>query len=200
MSIKKAILHLSKDKYFKPIIKNHSKPILKKGDDYFAALVRSIIYQQLSTKAADSIKKKFLGLFGEKGLNAKALLRLSDMQFRSAGISGQKTKYLRDLALKFEDGTVNPAEFSKMSDEEIRQHLISVKGIGRWTADMFLIFTLNRLDVMPVGDLAIQKGFKSIFKLKKLPDDKKMFKLSKNWEPFRSVASLYLWKVADSDK
>lgn len=199
-NIKKAILHLKKEKILKELIKNHSIPVLNKGDDYFVSLVRSIIYQQLSGKAAGTILGRFKNLFKRKKLDAKGILKLKDEHFKSAGISGQKMKYLRDLSSKFLDKKIDLNNFDKMKDEEIREHLILVKGIGRWTADMFLIFTLNRLDVMPTGDLAIQKGFKDIFKLKKIPDDKKMLRLSKNWAPYRTIASLYLWKLADNSK
>ncbi len=199
-NIDKALRHLRKDKNLSKLIKEFPKPVLTLGNDYFKSLTRSIIYQQLSGKAAGSIEKKFLAVFGKKKLEPKAVLKLTDVEFKSAGISAQKMKYLRDLSAKFLDGTVDPKHFAKMSDDEIRKHLVSVKGIGVWTADMFLMFTLNRLDVLPTGDLGIQKGFKIVFNMKKLPDPKKMQKIAKDWEPFRTVASLYLWKVADKYK
>lgn len=199
-SIEKALKHLRKDENLAKIIKEFPKPVLSVGNDYFKSLTRSIIYQQLSGLAAGSIERKFLALFGKKKLSPKLVLALSDTQFKSAGVSSQKMKYLRDLSEKYLDGTVDPKHFHTMSDEEIRNHLVKVKGIGVWTADMFLIFTLNRLNVLPTGDLGIQKGFKIVYKMKKLPDAKKMLKLSKDWEPFRTVASLYLWKVADKYK
>ena len=198
-NINKALLHLKKDKSLVKIIKQFPKPSLESGRGYFEALSESIIYQQLSGKAAGTIERRFKALFRGK-MTPRRVLNLKDIQFRGVGISGQKMKYLRDLSVKFLDGTVNPSGFGKMTDEEIRQHLISVKGIGRWTADMFLIFTLNRLDVLPTGDLGIQKGFKKVFNLKKLPDAQKMQKLAKTWRPYCTVASLYLWKVADAEK
>lgn len=199
-SIESALKHLKKDKNIAELIKEFPKPVLNVGNNYFKSLTRSIIYQQLSGKAAGSIEKKFLALFGKKKMKPEMVLELSDAQFKSAGVSAQKMKYLRDLADKFLDKTVDPKNFHKMSDQEIREHLVSVKGIGVWTADMFLMFTLNRLDVLPTGDLGIQKGFKIVYKMKKLPDSKKMQKIAKEWEPFRTVASLYLWKVADKHK
>jgi len=198
-NINKALLHLKKDKSLVKVIKQFPKPSLELGSNYFGALSESIIYQQLSGKAAGTIERRFKALFKGK-MTPKKVLNLKDIQFKGVGISGQKMKYLRDLSIKFLDGTVNPSGFGKMTDEDIRQHLISVKGIGRWTADMFLIFTLNRPDVLPTGDLGIQKGFKKVFNLKKLPDAQKMQKLAKIWKPYCTIASLYLWKVADKEK
>ena len=106
--------------------------------------------------------------------------------------------YLKDLALKFLNGTVSPANFHQMTDEAIRKHLIAVKGIGRWTADMFLMFVLHRPDVLPTGDLGIKKSFQKIFNIKKLPNIKKMEKLAEDWRPYRTVASWYLWKAIDT--
>jgi len=192
--------HLRKDARMRKVLKlkleARSRPT-----EPFQSLVRSIIYQQISGKAAAAITKKFLALFpGEKFPTPAQVLKLKDAQFKKAGISPQKRGYLRDLALRFTDGTIEPAKFSKMTDEEIREHLIRVKGIGRWTADMFLMFTLYRPDVLPTGDLAIQKGFQRVFNLRKLPDVKKMEKLAKLWSPHRTVASLYLWRVMDGDE
>ncbi|KND52156.1 MAG: DNA-3-methyladenine glycosylase II [Parcubacteria bacterium C7867-003] len=198
--MEEAIKHLKKDKDLVKIIKEFPAPVLKKGTKYFSALVRSIIYQQLSGKSAQSIENKFLSLFPKKVVKESLVLALKDEDFKKAGISPQKMKYLRDLALKFTDGTVNPKGFSKMSDKSITLHLVSVKGVGVWTTHMFLMFTLNRLDVLPTGDLGIQKGFKILFKMKNLPDEKKMNKLSEKWKPYRTVACLYLWKLADRYK
>ena len=178
----------------------------------FASLSRSIIYQQISGKAANAIMKKFLGLFfklpqGEfsgwddfkKFPKPQDVLNLTDDQFQSAGVSPQKRGYLRDLATKFLDKTVNPKMFPQMSDDEIREHLIAVKGIGRWTADMFLMFALNRPNVLPVGDLAIQKGFMKAFGLRAMPDEKKMRKLAAEYEGDHTQLSLYLWHIIDND-
>ena len=198
--IKKALLHLKKDKAFAKLLKEFPAPVLTPRKKYFSALVRSIIYQQLSGKSAQSIEKKFLGLFPQNIPKEALVLSLSDEDFKKSGVSPQKMKYLRDLALKFTDGTVNPKKFHKMTDGEISQHLITVKGVGVWTTHMFLMFTLNRLDVLPTGDLGIQKGFKVMYKMKNLPDEKKMNKLAKKWKPYRTIASTYLWKVADRNK
>ena len=198
-NINTALLHLKKDKLLAKIIEKFPKPNLNTDKDYFEALLESIIYQQLSGKSAGTIERRFKALFKGKPTPLR-VLKLKDIQFREAGISGQKMNYLKDLSIKFLNGTINSSNFNTMTDEDIRLHLISVRGIGRWTADMFLIFTLNRLDVLPTGDLGIKKGFKKVFNLRKLPDDKKMQKLANSWRPYSTVASLYLWKVANDIK
>ncbi len=197
--IEKAVKYLSKDKNLKKVIQKSPKPDFKKGNKHFLALVRAIIYQQLSGKAAGTIAKRFYALFKASEPNAKDILKLKDSDFRSVGVSTQKTKYLRDLSEKFLSGHVDSKKILKMEDEAVREHLISVKGIGRWTADMFLMFTLVRPDVLPTGDLGIQKGFQKLFKLKKLPDEGKMEKLAESWRPYRTIASWYLWRVADGE-
>lgn len=183
------------------VIKRYPKlePYKRPGDP-FASLVKSIVFQQLSGKAATTILNRLLDYFPNKKPTPERMLKITATQFRKAGMSAQKTAYLKDLAKRFLDGTIEPKKFPKMSDEEIRQHLIAVKGIGRWTADMFLMFTLYRPDVLPTGDLAIQKGFQRVFGLKQKPDARKMEKLAEPWIPHRTVASLYLWRVMDGDE
>lgn len=192
--------HLKKDKHMREVLKKHTLDIYRRSKDPFESLVKSIMYQQLSGKAADTIYRRFLALFpGKKFPSPKEVLKLKDVQFRSAGVSAQKTGYIRDLAKRFVDGTIEPSKFPKMTDEEIREHLIVVKGIGRWTADMFLMFTLYRPDVLPTGDLGIQKGFQKVFAMKKLPNATQMEKLAKDWAPYRTVASYYLWRTVDGE-
>lgn len=193
--------HLRKDKRMHAAIKNHKLEPFRRSKNAFESLVKSIIFQQLSGKAATTIFNRFVALF-PKGTfpTPEQVLELKDAQFKKAGVSAQKTAYLRDLARRFQDGTIMPKKFPKMTDEEIREHLIVVKGIGRWTADMFLMFTLYRPDVLPTGDLGIQKGFQIAFGLKKLPNAIQMETLAKKWAPYRTVASYYLWRIADADK
>jgi DNA-3-methyladenine glycosylase II len=193
-----SLAHLRKDDRLKKIHLKVRKPPFTRPADPFESLVRSIIYQQLSGKAAGTILNRFLELFGGRYPTPQELLKIKDAQFRKAGVSAQKTKYLRDLAERFIDGTINPKNFHKMTDDEIREHLIVVKGVGRWTADMFLMFTLYRPDVFPTGDLGIQKGFQKLFNLRTLPDAKKMERLAKSWAPYRTVASWYLWELIDN--
>jgi DNA-3-methyladenine glycosylase II len=167
----------------------------------FASLVRSIIFQQLSGKAATSILNKFVLLFKPKKFPTPGdVLKLTDSQFKSAGVSNQKANYLRDLSAKFIDGTINPKKFSKMTDQEIIDHLVSVKGVGGWTAHMFLIFAINRPDILPTGDLAIRKGFMKAFNLKAIPTHEKMVLLAKPYNGERTYLSLHLWGIMDEEK
>lgn len=172
---------------------------LSPSKNYFLSLASSIIYQQISTKAGDSIYKKFLALFGRKKPIPKTFLEFFPNLLKSAGISPQKSKYLRDLAQKFLDKTISHKNFHKMSDDEVREHLMEVKGIGRWTADMFLIFALNREDILPIGDLGARKGFQKVFKLKKLPEIHQMEKLAESHKGRRTELTLYLWQILDGD-
>ncbi len=164
----------------------------------FLALCRSIIYQQLATKAADSISRKFCALFSPKRPEPETVAKLTTAKFRSAGISKQKEGYLRDLARKFLDGTIDPKKFSRMSDLEVKDHLVQVKGVGPWTADMFLIFTLKRPNILPVGDLGIKHGFKKYFDLKDLPTEAEMYSLAKPYDGKWSELALFLWDHKDN--
>ncbi len=145
--------------------------------------------------------KKFEELFlGKKFPTAEAVRKVPFLKLRTAGLSNQKATYILDLAEKFYDGTIEPRKFSRMTNEEISEHLIRVKGIGQWTADMFLIFTLGRPDVLPVGDLGIQKGFKIFYNLRALPKAKQMEKLARSWRHYSSYGCWYLWRLADESK
>jgi DNA-3-methyladenine glycosylase II len=166
----------------------------------FHSLIRSIIYQQVSGKAAASILKKFKKLFDDKFPTPEMVLAMSEEKLRSARLSGQKARYIRDLAEKFHDKTIEPRKFSKMTNEEIVEHLTRVKGIGVWTAHMFLLFTLKRPDILPTLDLAVRKGFQVVYGLRELPSHEKMEKLARGWREHASTASLYLWRVADKAK
>ncbi len=181
-----------------------NQDLLKKlspSKNAFASLARSIIYQQLSGKAAEAILKKFLALFPRKNFpSPQDVLGLSDTQFKSAGISMQKMGYLRDLAAKFSDGTIATKQLPKMSDEEIIEHVVKIKGVGVWTAHMFLIFALNRPNVLPVGDLAIRKGFQKAFGIKKEPTEKKMRELARPHQGQHTLLALYLWNMMDNEK
>lgn len=163
----------------------------------FLSLAGSIIYQQISTKAGDSIYARFLKLFGRKKVTPENFLKLTSAEIKSAGISAQKAKYLQDLAEKCIDGTINPKNFYKMTDQEIKTHLVAVKGVGSWTADMFLIFALNRPDILPLGDLGIKKGFQKAFRLRNLPDEKQMLKLAFSHKGEYTKLALHLWGILD---
>jgi len=196
-----AVYFLKKDTNLSHLIARYPEPEFdrgQKGLTAFHALIRAIIFQQLSGKAARTILDRFLALYPKVRFpTPEELLQTSPEKIASVGISQQKAGYLRDLAEKFIDGTINPRRFAKMTDEQIREHVVRVKGVGPWTADMFLMFTLGRPDVLPTGDLGIQKGFQKLFKLKELPTPEKMHTLAEEWKPYRTIACWYLWRLAD---
>ncbi len=172
----------------------------KRPRDPFHSLLRAIIYQQISGKAAESILKKFKRLFANKFPAPQQILAISEKDLRSAGLSSSKVVYIRDLAEKFQDGTISPSKFPTMTNDEIIEHLIRVKGIGVWTAHMFLLFTLKRPDILPTLDLAIRKGFQVVYGLKELPEHEAMEKLARGWRKHASLASLYLWRISEHAK
>jgi DNA-3-methyladenine glycosylase II len=162
----------------------------------FEALTRNIIYQQLHGKAAAAIHQRVLALFGGNKLEPQDILQASDESLLSAGLSRAKLAALRDLAAKALDGTVPTlARLRRMDDEEIIERLTEVRGIGRWTVEMLLIFRLGRPDVLPVGDYAVRKGFSLLKGLKELPKPKELTQYGERWRPYRSVASWYLWRA-----
>ena len=165
----------------------------------FDALAESIAYQQLSGKAAATIWKRVRQLFPKRRfLDPKLVLETADEKFRAAGLSRSKVAALKDLAAKTLDGTVPTArQMARMSDEEIIERLIQVRGIGRWTVEMLLLFELARPDVWPVHDYGVRKGFAKIFGKRKLPTPKQMLEQGKKWRPYRSAVAWYCWRALD---
>lgn len=165
----------------------------------FDALAESIAYQQLSGKAAATIWGRVRALFPKrKYLDPKLVVAMPDDKLRGAGLSGSKVAALKDLAAKTIDGTVPPGRaLTKMTDEEIIERLIAVRGIGHWTVEMLLLFDLGRPDVWPVNDYGLQKGLAKTFGKRKLPTAKQMLKLGEKWRPYRSVAAWYFWRALD---
>jgi 3-methyladenine DNA glycosylase/8-oxoguanine DNA glycosylase len=192
--------HLLKDARLGTFVKSHG-PIAHRRQhsmDAFQSLAEAIVYQQLSGKAAATILKRFIALWPKKKFpTPEDVLKIKIEKLRAAGLSGQKSGYLKDLALKFKDGTINPKLFSTMTDAEILEHVTAVKGIGAWTGQMFLMFTLARPDVLPTGDLGIQKAFQKLFALRSKPSPERMEKLSQQWAGHRTVACMYLWRYLD---
>src|SRR5437762_2221243 len=168
----------------------------------FDALAESIAYQQLSGKAAATIWSRVRALFPRKKyLDPKVVLATPDEKLRAAGLSRSKVAALKDLAAKTIDGTVPSGRvLAKMSDEEIIERLITVRGIGRWTAEMLLLLDLARPDVWPVHDYGVRKGFAKFFGKRKLPTPKQLLKLGEKWRPYRSVAAWYFWRALDEPK
>jgi 3-methyladenine DNA glycosylase/8-oxoguanine DNA glycosylase len=165
----------------------------------FDALAESIAYQQLSGKAAATIWKRVRALYPRKKyLDPKLVLATPDEKLRGAGLSRSKVAALKDLAAKTIDGTVPSARaLAKMTDEEIIARLIAVRGIGRWTVEMLLLFDLGRPDVWPVHDYGVRKGFAKTFGKRKLPTPKQLLKHGEKWRPYRSVAAWYFWRALD---
>lgn len=158
------------------------------------ALVRSIVSQQLSTSAAATIHSRLIALVGVAQPLPEHWLALNDPDLRAAGLSRQKIAYIRDLARHVREGLLPMAKLHEMSDDEVIEALTQVKGIGVWTAQMFLMFRLGRRNILPVLDLGIRNAFRRAYRLRKVPTDKRMQGIAKAWEPYRSVASWYLWQ------
>ena len=164
--------------------------------DHLSALVGSIVSQQLSTKAAATIFGRFVALFPENHIpSAEAIDAIDDARLRGVGLSGQKVGYLRDLCARIRDGRLQLDELESLPDEAVIERLTAVKGFGRWTAEMFLMFRLHRPDVLPAGDLGIVNAIQRLYKLRKRPDAKRILKMGDVWRPYRSVASWYLWQT-----
>ena len=166
-------------------------------EDHFAALVRSIMYQQLAGAAASTIHGRFLKLFAD-GLSPAAVLALPEGIMRAAGVSGAKSAAITDLARKSLDGTVPLDDVDSLSDDELVAHLVQVRGIGPWTAQMFLIFQLRRLDVWPVDDYGIRKGWAQAHKLKDVPAPRALEAEGDLFRPYRTIAAWYCWRAVDT--
>jgi DNA-3-methyladenine glycosylase II len=166
--------------------------------DHFSALVRAITGQQLSTKAASTIYARLVALM-PGGVTPEALASLTDDQMRAVGMSRQKIAYFRDLSAKALSGAVPLDSLEEMSDDDVIGALTQVKGIGRWSAEMFLMFRLHRPDVLPVDDLGIVNAVKNVYRLRKRPTADRIRRIGEPWRPYRSVACWYLWRSLDNE-
>lgn len=164
----------------------------------FASLARSIVFQQLSTKAASTIYGRFHAALAPGPVDAAGVLRFTEADLRGFGFSRGKAAYVRSLAEKTLDGTVDFGRLPEMPDAEVIAHLTQVKGIGEWTAQMFLMFALRRPDVLPCADLGIRSAMKKFYRMRKLPDAVRMRKVARPWRPYASVACWYLWRSLDN--
>jgi DNA-3-methyladenine glycosylase II len=196
-----ALKYLKKtDLRFGTLIDEFGEPDFELQDNYFKSLVRSIIYQQLSGKSAFAIYSRYLQLFNSTEFpSPQQVIAIPDSHYTSIGLSRQKTCYIKEISQAFFNKEIVPENIPKLKDDEVRKQFIKIKGIGPWTIDMFLMFALNRPDILPVNDLGIQKGFKLFFLLNELPDEKFMVEKAKNWRPFRTIACWYLWKLVDDN-
>src|SRR6202011_2721805 len=196
--MRKAVNHLKKcDSVLRAIIDRVGPCRMEFGVPEFRSLAEAIVYQQLNGKAAVTIFNRFAALAGDP-LTPEGILKLTDEQMRGVGLSKQKSSYLRDLAAKTHSGLLDFARLTTASDAEVIEHLTQVKGIGVWTAHMFLIFSLRRPNVLPTGDYGVQVAVKKHYKKRKLPKPKDMEKIAKCWEPYRSIACWYLWRSLDT--
>jgi DNA-3-methyladenine glycosylase II len=195
-----AVVHLAKaDPRLAPLIDKHGPPTMKRTKNAVQSLARAIVSQQLSSKAADTIWGRVLDLYPERVFPMPAvILSTPDTSLRGAGLSGAKTAAIKDLARHVVEDKLVPARLGKLTDEEISAVLLPVRGIGPWSVDMFLMFALARPDVLPVGDLGVRKGMLMHFKLRKLPEPKRMLELAAPWRPFRSVAAWYMWRLLET--
>ena len=184
----------SLDKNLSKFLKQFDVPVLPIEEDYFWSLTRSVIYQQISGKAAKKISDRYLKLFSKGSkMSPVDVIKIDIEKIQNVGISRQKSGYIKNIANAFDEGLVDETELHKQSDQEIIDQLVKIKGVGRWTAEMFLIFTLRRPDVFPVTDLGVQKGFQIYYDLDELPSIDMMNEKSENWKPYRTIMSLYLW-------
>ena len=175
---------------------DYTLPQTLQTGDLLACLTQSIIYQQLSGKAAAAIHRRVLLLY-PKGLTAEAILATSEEDLRSAGLSRSKVLYLKDLAAHVQSDFPTLADLETEEDETIIRTLTQIKGVGRWTAQMFLMFRLHRLDVLPVDDLGIRAAMRRYYNLEALPDRKTTERIGEPWKPYRTIASWYLWRSLD---
>lgn len=179
----------------------------KPNKNHFRSLVESIVSQQLSVKASDTIFARFVELFVKSGDIKTArsfpkpdqILKMPDTRLRKVGLSGSKVKYIKDLAKKVHEKEVQLNRLHKMSDEEVIEHLVQVKGIGRWTGEMFLMFSLARPDIFSHGDLGLRNAIKKLYGFKEAPTTKQIEKIVTKWSPYRTLASRYLWRSLDNE-
>jgi DNA-3-methyladenine glycosylase II len=190
-----AIQYLCKvDSNLEKIIKIVGKYSINIRNDPFQSLVESIIYQQLAGRAANAIYNRFINYYNNKQITPARILNSPNDNLKKVGLSNRKIDYLKDLASHVYDGRINLEELPKMNDEEIINKLVNVKGIGRWTSEMFLIFSLGRQDILPVTDLGVRKAIQKVYSLSELPKPNIMMEIAKPWRPYRSIATWYLWK------
>lgn len=183
-----------------PVVAKYGLANLAPHTDYYRELVESIVGQQLSVKAARAIRQKFVELFGGDFPAPEYILEKTSEELRSAGLSWAKVKYIQDLAHHVLDNKIQFDRFDTMSNEEIIEELTDVKGVGEWTAHMFLMFCIGRLDVLPVGDLGIKNGVRALYGLKDIPTPEQIIRIAKknHWHPYESVASWYIWASLDN--
>ena len=188
-----------RDPVIAALIRRHGRCRLADAQhaDPFIALVHAIVSQQLSSRAAATIAARFDALF-DGAPTPSRVAAVTDPQLRAVGLSGQKVRYIRDLCARIADGSLPLGAIESLPDEAVIESLTQVKGVGRWTAEMFLMFRLQRPDVLPVGDLGIVKAVQRAYRLRKAPDSARLTRIGESWRPYRSVACWYLWASLDN--
>jgi DNA-3-methyladenine glycosylase II len=195
------LVHLKKDKKLKKVIERVGSLSSRNNPDLYLALMRAIVGQQLSVKAAATIWGRFIALFKDGYPDPKKLLKIKDDKLRAVGLSYQKAGYLKNIALFSIEKTLDYKKLKLKPDEELIEYLVEIKGVGRWTVEMILMFSLNREDVFPKDDLGIQNGIKNLYKLES-KNKKELFKdmelIAEKWRPYRTLACMYIWRHKDS--
>lgn len=194
------ILHLKKDKIFKKVIEKVGAIKTSQDQDLYLSLMRAIVSQQLSVKAAATIWGRFLTLFKDNYPDAKTVLKLKDDKLRAVGLSYQKAGYLKNIALFSIEKTLDYKLLKSKTDEELIVYLVEIKGVGRWTVEMLLMFSLNREDILPLDDLGVQNGIRNLYKLNaenKKELYKQMIAATEKWRPYRTLACKYIWRFND---
>jgi DNA-3-methyladenine glycosylase II len=195
--ITEAVCHLrERDEIIRGIIDKVGPCSLAPSKDYFGSLIRTIVSQQLSSKAAGTIFSRLLSELNDEVTPAR-VLKLSPSRFIRAGISKQKKSYIVELAKRFETGEISTATFRERDDEDLIKCLEEIRGIGRWSAEMFLIFCLNRLNILPLDDVGFKRAVRVNYGLRKSPSERTLKRIAEQWEPYRSVAVWYLWQSID---
>jgi DNA-3-methyladenine glycosylase II len=199
-SILDALTHLRQvDPHLGALIDRVGAYDAPRRSDPYAALVRAILFQQLAGAAASAIQKRFFALHDpvDRAPTPEQMLDLTDEQFRTAGISRQKMGYLRDLALHVADGRLDLKALPALPDEDVIERITAVKGLGEWSAHMFLMFHLGRPDVLPAGDLGVRSGMRVTYGLESVPTPKEALLIGQKWAPYRSVGSWYMWRAIE---
>ena len=197
-SRKEILLHFDKNDAVMAQLIRKSGPIkLKRNRNYFIVLCNAIIGQQISVAAADAITIRFNKLFNGHSPTPQRVIKLPEIDLRKAGLSKQKVAYLKDLSFHFYEKILRPHRLHHMGNDEVICQLTRVHGIGRWTAEMFLIFSLNRPDVLPVGDLGLQLALKKLYRMRQLPTVERMRTIGRKWNPLETVGTWYAWRAQD---
>jgi DNA-3-methyladenine glycosylase II len=198
--MKKAITHLKKDPILKPLLERVTVEPTTPSDDLYYNLLRAIVFQQLSGKAATTIHNRFLNLFDDGYPHPELLIEMDTKTLRSAGLSGQKSGYVQNIANFFIEEKLINKDLSHMSDDELVDYLVQIKGVGKWTVQMLLMFSMERQDVLPLDDLVIFQSIQGMYGLEgtKRELKKQMTEIAEAWRPYRSVACRYLWRWKDT--